>query len=217
MTITIFLADDHTIVRDGLRLLLETQPDLKVIGEAANGREAIRRIAQVCPDVAIFDIGMSELNGIEAARHVSQLCPDTQVIILSMHANSGYIAQALQAGVRGYLLKAAAGGELIDAVRAVQSGQRYMSQEIMNTVINNYVHQVETNHVDDPLTHLTPREREILQLVVEGKSSTEIADILSLSSSTVDTYRSRLMQKLNIHDIPGLVKFALQHGLIALE
>lgn len=217
MTITTFIADDHAVVRDGLRALLEGQPDLEVIGEAANGREAVRQVAQRCPDVVLMDIAMPELNGIEATRQIYQVCPATQVIILSMHATSEHIFRALQAGARGYLLKEAAGIEVINAVRAVHAGQRYLSQKISDQVVNDYLRQREAGAGQDPLARLSPREREILQLVVEGKSSAEVADILSLSPGTVNTYRSRLMRKLGLSDLPSLIKFAIQHGLISLD
>jgi DNA-binding NarL/FixJ family response regulator len=215
--ITILLADDHAVVRDGLRFLLEAQPDLKVIGDAANGREAVRQAAQQCPNVAIFDIAMPELNGIEALRQIQTICPETQVIILSMYATTKHILQALQAGARGYLLKESAGSEVVEAVRAVQAGRRHLSQKISDMVIDDVVRLREPDQVQEPLARLSLREREVLQLVVEGKSSAEIANMLSLSASTVDTYRSRLMHKLGIGDLPGLVKFAIQQGLITLE
>jgi DNA-binding NarL/FixJ family response regulator len=216
--ITIFLVDDHSVVREGLRLLLEMQPDFTVVGDTSNGREAVHQISQQCPDIAILDVAMPDLNGIEALRQIRGICPATRVIMLSMHATSGYIIQALQAGASGYLLKAAAGSELIQAIRAIASGQqRYLSQKIMDTVINTYLNQPEIAESQGPLARLSPREREILQLVVEGKSSAEIAEVLFLSPNTVDTYRSRLMQKLNINDVPGLVKFAIQQGLISLD
>lgn len=215
--ISILLVDDHAVVRDGLRLLLETQSDFQVVGDADNGREAVHQISQHCPNVVILDIAMPDLNGIEALRQIRIACPETRVIILSMHANSSYIIQALQAGANGYLLKAAAGSEVINAIRVVQNGQRYMSQKIIDTVINTYLSQPEILEERDPLTRLSAREREILQLVVEGKSSIEIAHVLAISPNTVDTYRSRLMQKLGISDLPGLVKFAIQRGLISLE
>jgi DNA-binding NarL/FixJ family response regulator len=217
MSITIFLADDHAVVRDGLRLLLETQPNFKVIGDAGNGRDAVHQMAQCCPDIAILDIAMPELNGIEAAWQLREICPHTQVIILSMYATSGHIARALQAGVRGYVLKSSVGAEVINAVNAVQAGQRYLSQKISDKVITDYIKQYETYEVQNSLARLSPREREVLQLVVEGKSSAKIAEILSLSPPTIDTYRSRLMQKLGIDDLPNLVKFAIQCGLISLE
>lgn len=217
MSITIILADDHAIVRDGLRFILEAQPDFQVIGDAANGREAVRQASQNCPDIAILDIAMPGLNGIEAARQIREICPATKIIILSIYATSEHIFRALQAGARGYLLKESAGVEVVDAVRAVQAGRRYLSEEISELMIDNYLSQRQASEAQNPLARLTAREREVLQLVVEGKPSVEIAEILSLSPNTVDTYRSRLMQKLDITDLPGLVKFAIQHGLISLE
>ncbi len=217
MSITVFLADDHAVVRDGLRVLLEAQPDIRVIGDAANGRETVRRVVQLCPDVAVIDIAMPELNGIEAARKIGEVCPSTQIIILSMHSTNEHVFRALQAGARGYLLKESAGIEVIKAIRAVHTGHRYLSQEISDQLIDDYIRQRQTTEAKSPLTRLSLREREVLQLVVEGKSSAEIADILSLSLKTVETYRSRLMHKLGISDLPGLVKFAIQHGLTPLE
>lgn len=215
MTITILLADDHAVVRDGLRSLLDAQPDLEVIGDVSNGREAINRVLEHCPDIAILDIAMPELNGIDAARQISEICLSVKIIILSMHASNEHIARALQVGVRGYLLKESAGLEVAEAVRDVYNGQRYLSQKISDKVVEDYIRQGQTE--EDPLTRLSPRELEIMQMVVEGKSSAEIAEILSLSPKTVETYRSRLMQKLNINDLPSLVKFAIQHGLITLD
>lgn len=217
MSITLFLADDHGVVREGLRLLLETQPDFQVIGEAGDGREAVHKIIQDRPDIAIVDIAMPELNGIEVTQQIYETCPATQVIILSMHSSSGHIARALQAGARGYVLKSSVGAELVDAVRAVRVGRRYLSQKVSNHIVDDYLRQLEASEGDTPLARLSSREREILQLVVEGKSSTQIASLLSLSPNTVDTYRSRLMQKLGMEDLPSLVKFAIQHGLIPLE
>jgi DNA-binding NarL/FixJ family response regulator len=217
MSITVFLADDHAVVRDGLRVLLEAQPDIKVIGDAANGRETVRRVVQLCPDVVVMDIAMPELNGIEAAREIAQVCPSTQVIILSMHSTTEHVFQALQAGARGYLLKESAGIEVVNAVRAVHADHRYLSQKISDGLVDDYVRQRQAAEAKSPLARLSPREREVLQLVVEGKSSAEIAGILSLSLKTIETYRSRLMHKLGISDLPGLVKFAIQHGLTPLE
>lgn len=217
MSITVFVADDHAVVRDGLRFLLEAQTDIKVIGDAANGRDAVHQVARLCPDVVIVDIAMPDLNGIEATRQICQVCPSAQIIILSMHSTTEHIFQALQAGARGYLLKESAGIEVVNAVRQVHAGHRYLSQKISEKVIDDYVCQRKAAEAEGPLARLSPREREILQLVVEGKSSAEIAGILSLSPKTVETYRSRLMQKLGISDLPGLVKFAIQHGLTPLE
>jgi DNA-binding NarL/FixJ family response regulator len=217
VTITVFLADDHAVVRDGLQALLEAQPDIRVIGDAANGRETVRKVAQLCPEVVVLDIAMPELNGIEAAWEISEVCPDTQLIILSMHATAEHIFRALQAGVRGYLLKESAGIEVVNAVRAVHTGQRYLSQKISDRMVDDYIHQRQAAQAESPLARLSSREREVLQLVAEGKSSAQIADILSLSLKTVATYRSRLMHKLGISDLPGLVRFAIQHGLTPLE
>ena len=217
MSIHVFLADDHAVVRDGLRFLLEAQPDITVVGDAANGRDAVRLVEQLRPDVVIMDIAMPELNGIEAARRVGELCPTARVMILSMHSTSEHIFRALQAGVQGYLLKESAGVEVVNAVRSLHAGQRYLSQKISNQVLDDYVRQREIAQAKSPLAGLSPREREVLQLVVEGRSSAEIASVLFISPNTVDTYRSRLMRKLGVNDLPGLVKFAIQHGLTSLE
>ena len=215
--ITVFLADDHAVVRDGLQFLLEAQPDIRVVGDAADGREAVRHVARLCPDVVVMDIAMPELNGIEAAREVRYVCPAAQVIILSMHSTTEHVFRALQAGARGYLLKESAGIEVVKAVRAVHAGHRYLSQKISDQLVDDYVRQRQSAETVSPVSRLSPREREVLQLVVEGKSNVEIARILSLSPKTVETYRSRLMHKLGISDLPGLVKFAIQHGLTPLE
>jgi DNA-binding NarL/FixJ family response regulator len=217
MSITVFLADDHAVVRDGLKLLLETQADLQVVGEANDGRQAVRRVDQLRPRVAILDIGMPELNGIEAASQIKEACPETRVIILSMHSSREHIFQALRAGARGYLLKEVAGSEVIQAVRAVHNGKRYLSQKIADVVIDEYLRQGEAAAGESPLIRLAPREREVLQLVAEGKSTAEIAQILPLSPKTVETYRSRLMKKLGLRDLSALIKFALQHGLIQAD
>jgi DNA-binding NarL/FixJ family response regulator len=217
MSITVFLADDHAVVRDGLRFLLDAQDDIEVIGDAANGRETVRQVAKLCPDVVLIDIAMPDLNGIEATHRIGEACPSTQVIVLSMHSTKEHVHRALQAGARGYVLKESAGAEVIRAVRVVHAGHRYLSQKIADQVIDDYARQRETAEAEDPLARLTPREREILPLVVEGKSSAEIAETLFISPKTVETYRSRLMHKLEIGDLPSLVKFAIRHGLTPLE
>ena len=217
MTITVFLADDHAVVRDGLRYLLEAQPDLDVVGDAGDGRETVRLVDQRCPDIVIMDIAMPELNGIEATWEIGQKCPSAQVIILSMHSTDEHIKRALKAGARGFLLKESAGVEVVKAVREVHKGECYFSQKISRRLIDSIVWQLCTDEGESQLDKLSPREIEVLQLVVEGKTSSEIADILSLSPKTIETYRSRSMSKLGIEDIPGLVKFAIQHGLTTLE
>jgi DNA-binding NarL/FixJ family response regulator len=217
MPISVFIADDHAVVRDGLRLLLETQADMKVVGDAADGRQTVNQVLQFRPDVVIMDIAMPELNGIEATRQIREACPSTQVVILSMYATTEHIFQALQAGAFGYLLKESAAVEVVNAVRTVHAGQRYLCHKIDDIMIDTYIHKHQVSGAKSPLERLSPREREILQLVVEGKSSSEISIILTLSRKTVETYRSRLMQKLGIKDIPSLVKFAIQHGLTRPE
>jgi len=217
MSITVILADDHAVVRDGLRYLLGVQPDIKVVGDAADGRIAVELVAQLKPDIAIVDITMPELNGIDATIQMRQVCPTTEVIILSMHANKRHIARALQAGAHGYLIKESAGTEVVEAVRVVYAGHRYLSQTISDVVIDEYVSQWRKMEHGDSLESLSAREREVLQLVVEGKTSAEIAGILTLSPKTVESYRSRLMHKLDIHDIPAPVKFAIHEGMTPLE
>jgi DNA-binding NarL/FixJ family response regulator len=217
MPIRVFLADDHAVVRDGLRFVLESQGDIHVVGDAADGRLTVREVQRLRPDVVIMDIAMPEMNGIEATQQVRRTCPLTQVVILSMHATAEHIFRALQAGARGYLLKESAGREVVEAVRAVCASRRYLSQGISETVIDEFIRTDRASHGKSPLESLSTREREILQLVVEGKSSSEIAEVLRISPKTVETYRSRLMQKLGLGDLPSLVKFAIQHGLTPLK
>lgn len=217
MSISVFLADDHAVVRDGLRYLLEAQADFKVVGDAADGLQTLKYIEQLCPNVAIMDIAMPELNGIEATRKTRIACPSTQVIILSIYSTEEHVLRALQAGARGYVLKESAGIEVVNAVRAVHSGHHYLSQKLSDHLIDDYLVQIKTLGERSPLARLSPRENEVLQLVVEGKSSAEIASALSLSVKTIETYRSRIFQKLNIDDLPSLVKFAIQHGLTPLD
>jgi len=212
--IRILLVDDHPVVRDGLRALLGAQADIEVVGDAANGREALSLARRVHPDVVIMDIAMPELNGIETTLLMHETCPEAKVLILSMHSTTEHIFRALQSGVRGYLLKDSAGAEVVSAIRAVHSGGRYLSQKITASVVDDYIAE---RHRVSPLETLNVRERQILQLVAEGKSSAEVAAMLFLSPKTVDTYRSRVMHKLGISDLPSLVKFAIQNGLIALD
>jgi DNA-binding NarL/FixJ family response regulator len=217
MSIAVLIADDHAVVRDGLRYMLDAQHDIHVIGDAANGREAVEKVVQLQPEIILIDINMAELNGIEAAVQIREKLPSTKVIILSMYASSEHIFRALKAGVRGYLLKESAGVEVIEAVRTVAAGQRYLSEKISEKVIDDYIRQRDHAVSTNPLEILSPREREVLQLVVEGKSSADIAEILYLSPKTIETYRSRLMRKLELKDLSALVKFAIQHGLTELE
>lgn len=217
MSITVLLADDHAVVRDGLRSMMQAQGDIEVISDAANGHDAVGQAEQLCPDIAIVDIAMPGLNGIDVTRKILKVCPSTKVIILSMYSATEHILQALQAGALGYVLKESAGVEVISAIRAVHAGNRYLSKKILESVIDDYLYQSGIVRAESPLARLSLREREILQLVVEGKSSIEIAQILYISSKTVDTHRSRLMKKLDISDLVGLIKFSIQHGLTTLE
>jgi DNA-binding NarL/FixJ family response regulator len=207
--IRILLADDHALVRQGFRLILETQPDMAVVGEAANGREAVELAQRLSPDVVIMDVGMPEMGGIEATRRLAQSCPRTAVLALSMHKDSVYVREILRAGARGYLLKDAFDRDLLAAVRAVARGEGYLSPAVSEAVLSDY-----RRSVSDPLDLLTSREREVLQLLAEGKTNKEIASMLNLSIYTVDAHRGRIMEKLNLHSIGELVRFALRHGLV---
>lgn len=213
MSIRIVLADDHAMVRDGLQVLLESQADLTVVAAVADGRAALGAARQLQPDVVVLDIAMPEMNGIEAARRIGETVPSARSLIVSMHSGSEHIYRALQAGARGYLLKESAGAELVAAVRAVHGGHRYLSERINDMVISEYLDERRTG----PLDSLSRRERDILQLIVEGHSNSEAAGILCLSVKTVETYRSRMMQKLGLSDLPALVKFAIEHGLTQLR
>lgn len=216
MSVSVLIADDHAVVRDGLRLLIETQGDMRVVGEASNGREAVRQALRINPDVVIMDLAMPELNGVEATRQIHDNSQAIKIIILSMHSSSEHIFQALKAGAHGYLLKESAGMEVVNAIRSVYSGKRYLSEKIGDQMIDEYIHNREIAETGSPLSKLSAREREILQLVAEGKSSADIAQTLFISPKTVETYRSRLMQKLGINDLPSLVKFAIHHGITSL-
>jgi len=213
MRTSVFVADDHAILRDGLATLLAAHPDMEVVGTAANGREAVTEVLRLAPRVAIIDISMPELDGIEAARQILAANPEVHVMILSMHAGSQHVFHALEAGVRGYLLKESASREVIEAVRIVQSGRRYLSPRVAEIVAQG----VSDRSAVSPLSSLSQREREILKLVADGYSSAKIGTMLHLSPKTVDTYRSRMMQKLHVSDLAGVIKLAIQHGLTSLE
>lgn len=217
MSITIILADDHAVVRDGLKLLLETKSDLKVISEVENGREAVEAAIENRPRIIMMDITMPELDGIEATRQIREAGLDTLIIILSMHATMTHVFRALQAGAAGYLLKGSASFEVIDAVRAVCAGRRYLSPKLAAKIDDEDLPPLEAPSDLDPLAQLSSREREVFQLVVNGKSNAQIAERLYLSTKTVETYRSRMMSKLQVNDLPSLVKFAVQHELTPLQ
>ncbi len=217
MSITVFVTDDHGIVRQGLRLLLDAHLDIVCIGEAANGHDAACKILSLQPDVAVIDIGMIGLNGIETTRQIRAACPGTQVVILSMYQTREYIFHALKAGALGYVVKESIGDELLQAILAAHQGHRFLSEVISNELIEDYLTQRGDAEMKDPLEQLSTRECEIMQFVAEGDSSIEIGRKLALSPKTVESYRSRLTQKLGLHGLPSLVKFALQHGVIVLE
>ena len=214
MPIRIVLVDDHTLVREGVAALLELQPDLRVIASFGEGREAIRFLEREEPDVAILDVAMPEMNGIEVARQMRDASPATQILMLSMHANLEYVRRALLAGAQGYVVKSSAGRELIEAVRAVYSGRRYFSEQVERAALEQ---DLLGSGAGDPLGLLSTREREVLQLTVEGHSIADSAQRLGLSPKSVETYRSRLMAKLGIEDLPSLVKFAIRHGVTSTE
>lgn len=208
MTIRVLLADDHALMREGLRVLLEADPEVTVVCAVANGREAVRRARELSPDVAVLDISMPDLNGIEATRQIRSRCP-TQVVVLSMHSSREHVHQALAAGALGYLLKESASAEVLTAIRHAQAGRRYVSSAIGSAP--DYLYGQDPKR--SPIASLSARERQVLQLVVEGKSSAEVARMVHLSRKTVETYRSRLMKKLGVADVTALVKFAVEHGL----
>jgi DNA-binding NarL/FixJ family response regulator len=205
----ILLADDHTVVRSGFRMLLAAQPDMDVVGEASNGREAVELALQLQPDVIVMDVTMPELNGIEATRRIAQDVPRARVLALSMHKDAVYVREILRAGARGYLLKDSGEHDLIAAVRSVAKGEGFLSPAVSDAVLSDY-----RKHVTDPIDLLSSREREVLQLIAEGKTNKEIANVLNLSVYTVEAHRGRVMEKLNLHSTGELVRFAVRNGLI---
>ena len=207
--IRILLADDHGIVRQGFRMILAAQPDMEILGEASNGREAVELAEKLQPDVVVMDVAMPELNGIEATRRLATSAPHTRVLALSMHKDSVYVREILKAGARGYLLKDAFDRDLVAAVRSVARGEGYLSPAVSDAVLTDY-----RRHVTDPVDLLTSREREVLQMIAEGKTNKEVATILNLSVYTVDAHRGRIMEKLNLHSTPELVRFAIRNGLV---
>ena len=207
--IRILLADDHAVVRQGFKMILNAQADMEIVGEAGNGRQAVELAEQLRPDVVVMDVSMPELNGIEATRRLASSVPHARVVALSMHKDSVYVREILRAGARGYLLKDAVDEDLIAAVRAVSRGEGYLSPGVADAVLTDY-----RQHVSDPIDLLTTREREVLQLIAEGKTNKDIATLLKLSVYTVDAHRGRIMEKLNLHSTGELVRFAIRKGLV---
>jgi len=207
--IRILLVDDHAVVRQGFKMILAAQSDMEIVGEAGNGREAVELAGALQPDVIVMDVAMPELNGIEATRRLGDSAPRTRVLALSMHKDSVYVREILRAGARGYLLKDSLAGDLVAAVRAVARGEGYLSPGVSDAVLNDY-----RRHVTDPIDLLTSREREVLQMIAEGKTNKDIANVLNLSVYTVDAHRGRIMEKLNLHSVNELVRFAVRNGLV---
>lgn len=213
--IRILLADDHTVVRDGLRVLLERQPGFVIAGEAADGIEAVRLAEETHPDVVLMDIAMPVLNGIEATRRIAAKCPHTAVVILSMHHDESYILRSLKAGARGYLVKDTAKTDLVNGIRAVHEGRSFLSPKVSRILQDDHLRQLESKGLEDSYDLLTSREREILQLVAEGKTNKEIANLLNISPYTIDTHRTHILQKLNLHSAPELILYAVRKGIIS--
>jgi DNA-binding NarL/FixJ family response regulator len=211
----VLLADDHVLLRKGIRAVLASLPGIEVVAESGDGREALSLIERLRPDLALIDITIPGLNGLEVAIRAKSVSPGTKVLILSMHAGEAYVAQALRAGVAGYLLKEAADDDLPMAIKAVSRGDVYLSPKISRQVVERYVQS--SSAAPDPLAGLTTRQREILQLVAEGKSSKEIAVLLDLSVKTVESHRGQIMERLGVHDVTGLVRFAIRVGLVSPE
>jgi two-component system response regulator NreC len=215
--ITVFLADDHTIVRQGLAKLLEGEPDLRVIGEAENGREAVVKVEKLKPDIVLMDIAMPMLNGIEATRQIRKICPQSKIIILSMHSHDRYISELFSLGASGYLLKSSTGSDIIDAIHAAWKGSTYLSPSISDKVIEDYLALKKKSHQDDHYSRLSNREREVFQMIAEGRSTREISEILCVSPSTVKTHRSNIMEKLEMDNLSQLIQFAIHIGIVELR
>jgi two-component system response regulator NreC len=211
----ILLGDDHTLLRQGLRKILQERPDWDVVAEAGDGREAVRQALALQPDVAILDIGMPLMNGIESTRQIVRRRPETHVLILSMHANEAYIIQALKAGAKGYLLKDSADTELIRGVEVVASGKSFFSPAVAKVMLDDYVRHLAEKGIADRFDSLSEREREIFQLVAEGRSTKEIAELLSVSPATIETHRAHVLQKLDVHNTAELVLYAVRRGVIS--
>ena len=211
----LLLADDHTLVRQGLRKILEERPDWEVIAEAGEGRTAVSRTVELEPDVAILDIGMPQLTGIEATRQIARKAPKVRVLILSMHADEASVTEAVRAGAAGYILKDSAGSDLINAVVALSTGKSFFSPPVAKVMLDDYVRRLAERGIADRYDTLSEREREIFQLIAEGHTNKGIADLLSISVATVETHRAHILQKLDVHNTAELVLFAVRRGIIS--
>jgi len=214
--IRILICDDHTILRDGIRLLLDAQPDMQVIAEAADGREAVEKARTLKPDVVLMDIAMPLLNGIEATRQIRREQPDARILVLTMYENDEYIAQMLEAGVAGYVLKKVAGSELVYAIHAVGHGETFLYPSITRRLVEDYLRRVQAGQERETFDGLTDREREILQLIAEGHATKKIATLLNLSVRTVQNHRAHIMEKLGMHNRSELIKYAIEKGIVEL-
>lgn len=217
MSVKIVIADDHNIVRQGLQRILDAEPDFKVVGDADNGIRAVALVEEKLPDILVVDLMMPGLNGLEVTRQVSKQTPRTRIIILSMHQDDGYILQALRAGAKGYVLKESTTTELVQAIHEVMAGERYLSKKLNNKFIDLLINQVDEQMQVDPYEQLTNREREVLQLVAEGRSSVEIAQLLTISSRTVEAHRFNITKKLNLLNTAEIVRYAIKRGIISLD
>jgi two-component system response regulator NreC len=215
--VRVLICDDHTVLRDGIRLLLIAQPDIEVVGEAVDGREAVEKARALKPDVILMDIAMPLLNGLEATKQIRRDDPEMRVLVLTMYENDEYVSRMLEAGVVGYVLKKAAGSELVNAIRAVYQGEAFLYPSITKRLIKDYLRRVETGQERDSFGGLTEREREVLQLVAEGHSNRQIADLLQISVRTAQNHRAHIMEKLGMHDRGELIKYAIQRGIIELS
>jgi len=213
MPIRVLIADDHAVVAEGLRHLVEAEKDIEVVACVGDGREAVQQSRDLQPDVVLMDLSMPELNGADATRAILERDPRCRVIVLSMYSQREYVRRALKAGAAGYVVKRSAAKEVVEAIRAVHAGQRYLSPRVADVVLEDYTDE----NKDDPLSRLSAREREVLQLLAEGRTGAQIAERLALSQKTVETYRARLVEKLGIRDLAGLVRFAIQKGLVSLD
>jgi DNA-binding NarL/FixJ family response regulator len=215
MPIRILIADDHEVVRDGVRALLEKQTDMAVVGEAADGREAAELAEDLHPDVIVMDVGMPNLNGIDATRRILAAHPQIGVVMLSMHQDESYVLRSLKAGAKGYLLKESLRSDILEAIRAVSQGRSFLTRKISRMMQEDYIQEMEQRGLEDSYELLTGREREVLQLAAEGKPNKEIAGALSISLTTVETHRTHILQKLGLHSVPELILYAVRKGIIA--
>ncbi|MGH9220357.1 MAG: response regulator [Vicinamibacterales bacterium] len=213
--IRLLIGDDHTLMRQGLRKILEERPEWEVVAEVGDGRDAVRRCLELKPDVAVLDVAMPLLNGIDATKQIVRKVPETRVLVLSMHSDEAYVTRALQAGATGYMLKDSAGKDLLKGIASVASGQAYFSPAIARLMLDDYVRRVAGSGVVDRYETLSEREREIFQLIAEARTNKEVAELLEISPATVETHRARILQKLDIHNTAELVLYAVRRGVIS--